>query len=91
MSQAEDSDAISSLRFDGVDCAELIAERDQLAARFGVAVDYRRGPDDAELPVAVASGFGWIQPDTRNTQRREYDRAKGLISAMNGSIIRRRC
>lgn len=91
MSQAEDADAISSLRYDGVNCAELVAERDQLAAQYGVAVDYRRGPNDPDLPVALASGFGWIQPDTRDARRREYDRARGMISAMNGSIIRRRC
>ena len=91
VSQAWDDDVFSSIAYDEVACAELLGQRDRLAARHGLASDYRRGEGDLPPPAILSGGFGAYVPDLRGSTRREVDRARGMISAMNGSIARRGC
>jgi hypothetical protein len=91
ISQGWDEDVFSSIAYDEVACAELLGQRDRLAMRHGIPSDYRRGEGDAPPPAILSGGFGAFVPDLRGSPRREVDRARGVISAMNGSITRRGC
>lgn len=91
ISQAWDNDVYSSIAYDEVACADIIGQRDRLAARHGISGDYRRGEGDRPPPAILSGGFGAYVPDLRSSTRREVDRARGMISAMNGSITRRGC
>lgn len=85
MAASEDANVASSLQYDGVACRQLIAERDALAARYGL-------PQDARPAFAAApAGFGTVIPDARSADRRAADQAAGQVDAMNRSLIRRRC
>jgi hypothetical protein len=90
MSQGRIDDVFSSLPYDEMPCAQLIERRDEIARQHAIPRDYRRGPDDP-TPSRIATETGWLIPDLRGQQRRDRDRALGLVSAMNGSIQRRRC
>jgi hypothetical protein len=82
---SEDANVASSLQFDGVACKQLVAERNALAARYGL-------PQDAKPVFSSApTGFGTVLPDTRSAHKRDADRASGRIDAMNRSLIRRKC
>jgi hypothetical protein len=85
MAGAEDANVTSSLQYDSVACKSLLAERNALAARYGL-------PQDAKPVFSNApTGFGTVLPDMRSADKREADRASGKIDAMNRSLIRRKC
>ncbi len=80
----------SSIPYDAVDCAELVRQRNALAAAHGIPRDYRRetrrGDGTSLLPDLDA-----VTPDMRGQAARDRDRAIASVSAMNGSIVRRAC
>jgi hypothetical protein len=81
----QDRNVASALPYDSVDCAALLAERDQLAQRYGL-------PTDAKPVFAKSAlGLGPIMPDIRSDRRRQAEKARGQIDAMNRSLTRRRC
>jgi hypothetical protein len=85
IASGEDANVASSLQYDSVACKPLLAERNALAARYGL-------PQDAR-PVfsGTPTGLGTVLPDMRSETRREADQAAGRIDAMNRSLIRRKC
>jgi hypothetical protein len=85
MASGEDANVTSSLQYDTVPCRQLIAERNGLAARYGL-------PQDAKTAFAAPpAGFGTLLPDMRGAKKREADQASGRIDAMNRSLVRRKC
>lgn len=85
MSERQDEDVQSSLRYDDVPCDQLLAQRDGLARQYNLAVDVKPTFSDPAL------GFGPFTPDIRSKSKRDRDRAIGEIDAMNRSIVRRDC
>jgi hypothetical protein len=83
----QDEEIVASTRYDDVECAALAAERDALAARYGLAPTLTREP----LPESATPGFGIFIPDARSEDERAKAKAIGEISAMNRSMERRRC
>jgi hypothetical protein len=81
----QDRNVASSLPYDSVECATLLAERDQLARRYNLPTDAK--PVFAKSPM----GLGPITPDVRSERRREIETASGQIDAMNRSLARRKC
>lgn len=81
----EDANVASSLQYDTIACSSLIAQRNALAARYGLPQDAK--PGFSKVPV----GLGTVVPDMRNTRKRDTDQAAGRIDAMNRSLIRRQC
>lgn len=82
---SEDANVTSSLQYDDVACKQLLAERNALAARYGLSQDAK--PVFSSAPT----GFGTVLPDMRGAQKRDADQASGRIDAMNRSLIRRDC
>jgi hypothetical protein len=85
MAASEDANVTSSLQYDSVACKQLVAERNGLAARYGLAQDAK--PVFSTAPT----GFGAVLPDMRSADKRDADQAAGRIDAMNRSLIRRKC
>lgn len=86
-----DGEIVSSIKYDHFECGALVAQRDALAARYGVAPDVRRDPVlNNEQRRTLGSAAGYL-PDLRSEQTKEVERAKGQIEAMNGSLLRRQC
>ena len=82
-----DREVIASTSYDGVPCASLERQRDELAARHGLPRDAARAPQQE----SDTAGFGIFIPDTRSEAAREKARAASAIGAMNRSMERRRC
>lgn len=82
-----EAEVYSSLHFDDIACADLVRQRNALAARHGLARDVERAPQtETSMP-----GIGIIVPDVRSEAEREKARAIGEITAMNKSMTRRQC
>ncbi len=82
-----EAEVYSSLPFDKVACADLVRQRDALAARHGLARDVeRQSQKETSIP-----GIGIIVPDIRSSTERDKARAIGEITAMNKSMTRRQC
>lgn len=81
----QDRNVASALPYDSVDCATLLAERDQLAQRYNLSINAK--------PVFARSamGLGPVTPDIRSNRRRDVEKASGEINAMNRSLSRRKC
>lgn len=82
-----EAEIVASTGYDDIDCRDLEARRDALAARHGLAPTVTRAP----LPESATPGFGILIPDQRSEAERERARAVGEISAMNRSMERRSC
>lgn len=86
ISAFEDQTVVASIRYDALSCEALAAERDALAARFGIDPGFARAPGEPRSPMV-----GMITPDLRGSAERERIRASRLVHAMNQSLERRRC
>jgi hypothetical protein len=84
-SERQDDNVQSSLRYDGVPCDELLAQRDGLAQQYNLSTQVKPTFSNP------AMGFGPFTPDIRSQRQRDIDRATGEIDAMNRSINRRDC
>lgn len=85
-SAVEDASVISSTRYDDVPCAQLVAQRNDLAARFGLARNVERPSFEGRR-----AGLGVIMPDLRSETTRQQDQAVYMVHAMSRSIERRNC
>jgi len=85
MASGEDANVASSLQYDTVPCKQLIADRNGLAARYGLSQDAKTAFS------APPAGFGTVLPDMRGAKKREADQASGKVDAMNRSLLRRKC
>jgi hypothetical protein len=81
----EDQDVQSSLQYDAVPCASLVAQRNDLMRRYNLPKDAT--PTFSNTPF----GLGPVLPDIRSKHRREVAHASGEIEAMSNSITRRQC
>jgi hypothetical protein len=81
----EDQDVQSSLQYDAVPCASLVAQRNELMRRYDLPKD--TAPTFSKTPF----GLGPVLPDIRSKRQREVAHASGEISAMSNSITRRQC
>jgi hypothetical protein len=72
-----------SIKYDSVDCATLIAQRDALARRYPVLP-----PEETERMAMGA--FAGLR-DTVEAGGNDAKIAKGKITAMNDSLRRRQC
>ncbi|MBD0416666.1 hypothetical protein [Oryzicola mucosus] len=82
-SQGVDSEVYSSRPYDLAPCAEVVRERDALAAQYP-----NLPPDRTERRALGA--FATI-PDFRSAQEKEMRAIKGKLSAMDRAIERRGC
>lgn len=89
VSTARLAEVQSSTQYDDVPCEQLVAERDRLAARYNLAVDYRR--EGTIERNHLLPDLDFVSPDLRGASAREREEARGRLSAMNGSIQRRSC
>ena len=78
------TEAEMSIKYDTVDCAKLIAERDALQAR------YPNLPPDRNESALAWGGFAAVG-DALAQVGHEERVAKGKIEAMSDSIRRRKC
>ena len=81
----EDAAVISSLQFDEVPCRELLAQRNGLMQRYGLAETAK--PTFTNSPTGLAPFI----PDYRSRERQASEKAAGEIDAMNRSLVRREC
>lgn len=89
MAPALDEEVVSSMTYDSTPCAELVARRDALAAYHRIGEDPTLVP--GKRPFYVVAGTGPFLLDTRMPWTRDKSRAIGVITAMDGSINRRKC
>lgn len=82
---SEEANVTSSLQYDTVPCKQLVAERNGLAARYGLSQDAKT------VFSSPPTGFGTVLPDMRSARQRESEQASGRIDAMNRSLVRRKC
>lgn len=87
LDEGREAEVINSIRYDDTSCAQLIAERNALAARHGLSQTVQRTP----RTEAMFMGVGPFIPDLRGEETRERGLAIGQIDAMNRSITRRAC
>lgn len=85
MSERQDDNVQSSLRYDSVPCDQLLAQRNGLAQQYNLSTQVKPTFSNP------AMGFGPFTPDIRSKSKRDIDRATGEIDAMNRSIDRRDC
>lgn len=83
-SQGVDSEVFSSRPYDLAPCAQVVRERDALAAQ------YPNLPDDREERRAMG-GFVGVVPDYRSQQEKDLRAVKGKLDAMDRAIERRGC
>ena len=81
VTDSHDKEAVNSIVFDDVPCAELIRERNRLADAGGV-------PRDAKY---LPEGEGALSFDFRSAKERDKARATARVAAMNHSLVRRAC
>ena len=81
-----DSEKISSLHYDNVECASLVAQRNQAVSEVSRLTNGKgyRDPD-------VVTGFGPVLPDYRNKNEKRAGALQGQAEAMTRSIDRRKC
>lgn len=89
-SQSLDSEIVSSMKYDGVDCKTLIADRKALAARYDIPAKGGK-TKPGQRPAYLVPGFGTMLPDVRGKQEKERRQALGELDAMDRSLERRRC
>lgn len=87
VSVQRDAEIVSSIQFDEVACPDLLRQRDQLAAQYGLQPTAQREPQ----PESATPGFGLVIPDMRSGDEKARAQASGRLSAMNNSINRRNC
>jgi hypothetical protein len=89
VSTARLAEVQSSTQYDNVPCEQLVAERDALAAQYDLPVDYRR--EGTIERSRLLPDLDFVSPDLRGASARQWDEARGRLSAINGSIRRRSC
>lgn len=90
MAPALDEEIVSSMTYDRMPCAELVARRDALAGAHGLPRD-TASLVPGRRPFYVIDGAGPFVPDTRTPWTRKRSSAIGEVTAMDGSINRRKC
>lgn len=88
LTEALEEEVVSSLQYDTVECSQLVAQREALAARYEIT---GRGDElePGKRPAYLPTGAGPFVPDLRAEQTRERRRAIGEVAAMDRSIQRR--
>ena len=81
-----DSEKISSLRYDTVECPALIAQRNKAAADVSRLTN-GAGYQDPN----VVTGLGPILPDYRAENQKKAGSLQGQVESMTRSIDRRKC
>ena len=81
-----DSEKISSLRYDTVECPALVAQRNQAAAEISRLTN-GAGYQDPN----VITGLGPVLPDYRTANQKKAGALQGQVDSMGRSIDRRKC
>ncbi|MEK1889153.1 MAG: hypothetical protein AAAB35_16635 [Phyllobacterium sp.] len=81
-----DNEKISSLRYDSVDCAALVAQRNQAMAEVS-RLSNGAGYQDPNVIV----GLGPFLPDYRTNNQKQAGALQGQVDSMTRSIDRRKC
>ena len=87
LDEGREAEVINSIRYDDTPCAQLISERNAVAAQHGLSSTVERTPRTESRFM----GVGPFTPDLRGQETREQGLAIGQIDAMNRSITRRAC
>lgn len=87
LNQGLEAEVVNSIRYDDTPCAQLISERNALAAQHGLSQTVQRTP----ATESRFMGVGPLIPDLRAEEVRQRNLAIGQIDAMNRSLTRRAC
>lgn len=87
LDEGREAEVINSIRYDDTPCAQLIADRNALAAQHSLSANVQRTPQTESRFM----GVGPLIPDLRGQDARAQGLAIGQIDAMNRSITRRAC